>query len=752
MLWGLKQKSKISLLPGFCRISITMTNREIVSRRQRIADLLSANRLKEALGQLEPMISETGLGEWQSRKEELDTTYKFMLKYTMEGIQDPERQKVYSKLVARIYELSDVVQEYLLTRDSVEFIYVQKRIFRDELMSRQSLEKGLDEQLLGGFDKNDVHQYEKEIGFWFRYFWLANNYQEQQKSLMEKVIVSELITPEEKAVFLSALNLSLWRYFDVNKFELLFMFFDQEDEELIQRALVGLLLAFYYYDGRLAYYPRIRSRLLILDEDPGFKKLIEEIIIQLIRSKDTEKLTKKMQEEILPEMIKLTPHLQKKLDLDKLLKESLGEDQNPEWEKLLDDTPELKGKMEELTELQMEGSDVFMSSFSMLKNFPFFLSISNWFYPYSDDHPAVKELAKGHDKDWLTTFLTAIEDSAFMCNSDKYSFCFGIQSMPDDMKHFLSDGLKAESEQMEGILKDEELINPINKSRKVIRQYIQDLYRFFKLFPEHKAFNDFFSSLLDFHNKSFFKDLFVGDRKILFSIAGFYFQKKYYHESAEVYKILEGQGDVSAEVLQKMAYSYQKLENYQKALDCYLKADIILPENAWNLKKIGLCYRYLKQPDKALPYFRQAEFQDPENLNTEVSIAHCLIDLQKYEEALKSYFKVEYLAPDNHKVWRPIGWCSFVLGKFDQSRKYYGKLLERGQNPFDLMNLGHVKWCLGDRKKAIEYYRKSIVSAEMELDTFMDTFKEDIKHLIDHGVDREDIPIVLDHLRYMLEE
>ena len=102
MLWGLNQKSKIPLLPGFCGVSITMTNKEIVSRWQKIADLLSANRLKEALEQLDPMISEAALGEWKSRKEELDTTYKFMLKYTMEGVQDPERQKVYSKLVTRI--------------------------------------------------------------------------------------------------------------------------------------------------------------------------------------------------------------------------------------------------------------------------------------------------------------------------------------------------------------------------------------------------------------------------------------------------------------------------------------------------------------------------------------------------------------------------------------------------------------------------------------------------------------------------
>jgi len=283
----------------------------------------------------------------------------------------------------------------------------------------------------------------------------------------------------------------------------------------------------------------------------------------------------------------------------------------------------------------------------------------------------------------------------------------------------------------------------------------EDLKRnkaFFKIHPEKSAFNDIFSKPLDFHNKSFFKDLFIGDQTILYSIAGFYFEKKYFREAAEVYGILEENGEVSAEVLQKMGYAFQKQEDDQKALDCYLKADILLPENVWNLKKIGLCYRYLKQPDKALPYYRQAEYQDPENLHTEISIAHCLLDLQKHEEALKSYFKVEYLAPDNHKVWRPIAWCSFVLGKFDQSKKYYNKLLDRGRNPFDLMNLGHVEWCQGNRKLALDHYRGSIVDAEMWMDSFLDSFQEELQHLIEHGVDREDIPIVLDHLRYLLEE
>lgn len=730
-----------------------MIEREILSNYQKISDLLSANRLKEALDELNPLVIDAGLGEFMNEKEELNTTYKYMLQYTVEGVQDPERQKVYQKLVARIYRLTDRVKEALLTHDSVSYQHVQKRIFRDELVGwgGQQASHGLNDlvRLRGG----EAREYNKQLSFLFRLLWLSDEFAENERTLVNDIIDHEYMLLEEKVTIVSALNLSLWRFFDPKKFSLLFDLFENQDDQIRYRALVGLLIAFYKYDNRLKVYPDIRNRFLLYDEGPDFKKLVEEVVIQLIRSKDTEKLTKRMQEEILPEMMKLTPHLKKKLDLDKLLKESLGEeDKNPEWEEILGDSPELLGKMEELTELQMEGSDVFMGSFSMLKHFPFFNHMANWFFPFTGEHPEIRKLSKENQEDWFVKFMEAISDSAFMCNSDKYSFCYGIQSMPDDMKKFLSDGLKAESDQIREILKDEELLNTTKKAGKIIRQYTQDLYRFFKLFPDKKAFDDLYCWPLDFHNKSFFKDLFINDESILNTMATFYFEKKYYPEAAQVYQVLaDGQDCSSPQVLQKMGYCHQKQGDYQKALDLYLKADLMLQENKWNLKKIGLCYRYLDQPEKALPYFRQAEHLDPDDLHTEVSMGHCLLEMEEFDEALKSYFKVEYLDPSNHKVWRPIAWCSFVLKKFDQARKYYEKLLEENPNQFDLMNLGHLEWCEGNRKAAVDRYKESIRRKETSFDQFMESFEEDKKYLIGYGVDPAEIPIMMDHLRYSLE-
>ncbi|MCK5821567.1 MAG: tetratricopeptide repeat protein [Bacteroidales bacterium] len=730
-----------------------MIEREFLSSYQRISDLLSVNRLKEAMDELHPMVVDTGLGEYMGEKDELNTTYKYMLQYTVEGVQDPERQKVYQKLVARIYRLTDRVKEALLTRDSVSYQHVQKRIFRDEQVRRGSHQAGHDLNELVRLRSEEPTDYNMQLSFLFKLLWLSDEFAENERNLVSSAIDHQDMLEEEKLTLVSALNMSLWRFFDPKKFGLLFQLFENQNDQIRYRALVGLLIAFYKYDNRLLVYPDIRNRFLLFDESQEFKKLVEEVVIQLIRSKDTEKLTKRMQEEILPEMMKLTPHLKQKLDLDKLLKESLGEeDQNPEWEELLGDSPELLGKMEELTELQMEGSDVFMGSFSMLKHFPFFSHLANWFFPFTGDHPDIQKLAKDNQEDWFMKFMEAITDSAFMCNSDKFSFCYGIQSMPDDMKKFLSDGLKAESEQVGEILRDEEMLNTNKKAGKIIRQYTQDLYRFYKLFPDRKAFDDLYSWPLDFHNKSFFKDLFINDESVLNTMASFYFEKKYYPEAAQVYQVLADGTEVnSPQILQKIGYCFQKQGDYQKALDHYLKADLMLQENKWNLKKIGLCYRYLDQPDKALPYFRQAEHLDPDDLHTEVSMGHCLLEMEEFDEALKSYFKVEYLDPSNHKVWRPIAWCSFVLKKFDQARKYYEKLLDENPNQFDLMNLGHLEWCEGNRKAAVDRYKDSIKRKETSFDQFMESFEEDKKYLIRYGIDPAEIPIMMDHLRYSLE-
>lgn len=94
----------------------------------------------------------------------------------------------------------------------------------------------------------------------------------------------------------------------------------------------------------------------------------------------------------------------------------------------------------------------------------------------------------------------------------------------------------------------------------------------------------------------------------------------------------------------------------------------------------------------------------------------------------------------------------FLVGKLDQAEKYYNQLISESPDKYDLMNIGHVQWCLGNRKTALDFYMKSINSSENSEKEFMDAFNEDLPQLLKQGVDPDDVPIMLDQLRYFLQE
>lgn len=743
-----------------------MTETELKEKYGQICNLLSARKLKPAFDLLGGLIAVTGLGEFRDQLFNLEQNYKFMLKYTVEGINDPERQKIYNRLFISTFELADITYENLRMKYSQSVEYQKKRGFTKHFITNfagyshdienYSVQKELRTLITDGSVMNDDTRMEAEIHLQkiftiFYHCWFADRLTGDETQFFKTILRNSDLPFYEKSLWVTGLTLSLIRFFDEQKIILLFNAYEDPDEEVSQRALIGLIIGIYYYDQRMPFFHAIIGRLQILIEDPRFKSNLERAILQFIRSKETEKIQRKLQDEILPEMIKLSPNLRNKLSIESLFGEGLSEDKNPEWQEILKDSPELMGKMEELTEMQSEGADVFLSSFSMLKHFPFFSELANWFFPFTPDHPEIKRNPINKELGDDLPFTQLIMKSPMLCNSDKYSFFFSILNIPPDFKKMVSDSLKAESEQYEEIAKDESFLAHNKKAEKIINQYIMDLYRFFKIHPQREGFEDIFAWKFDFHKKYTFSKLLSEDLKIQRNIAEFNFAKNYFREAADLFEILL-QSDDDAEMLQKLAYCYQKTGDYKKALNFYLKADLFDQNKRWNLKKIALCYRNLKKPAKALEYYQLAEILEPDNLTLHVSIGQCQMELKLYEEALKSYFKVEYLSPGNKKIWRPIGWCSFLTGKVEQAEKYYERLISENPNKYDLLNMGHVQWCLGNRKAALDYYKKSIYDRDSSEKDFMEAFDEDLNHLIQQGVNPDDVPIMLDQLRYFLEE
>ncbi|MBR8536774.1 tetratricopeptide repeat protein [Carboxylicivirga sediminis] len=733
-----------------------MNVKEIKVQHNSVCQLLAQKNIKDCLDILRGMAVESQNSNLIDEHYNIEFTYKNILKYTVEGISDPERQKIYNHLIRDVYQLADKVREALLLKYSNELIYEYHKKY-DE----QSFQKIINEisatwssiELQKVVDASAEHHPElrKLMNELFNLVWASSAIGSANKSLLKGLLVKSTLPVYYKSMLIGAIHLSLMNAFSYDYMHLLIELSNHPDDEVNARAITALLLALNKYDARLPLYPELYTQLFMMIEEGGYQTLIQSVAIQLIRTRETERISQKLNDEILPEVVKMHPKLNDKLDLDNLISDSLGEGKNPDWEDVIKDSPNLLNKMEELTQWQMEGADVFLSTFKHLKHFSFFNEISNWLLPFYPSHPDVQQALFKEDAVFNNeSLLDGLASSRFLCNSDKYSLILSIPHMPGMQKEMMGQMFSAEIEQMVELEKDEKVLQANQQKLVASNQFIQDLYRLLKVHPQKHQFVDVFDQKMDFHNRWFFNQL-MDDSTSLREIGEYFFKKNYLEDALEIFVIVNDRHEEATDVIQKIAYCHQQLGNYQQALNYYLKADLTAGSSMWNKKKIALCYRHLKNPQKALEYYKEAEKLGPDNLHTQVSIGHCLLELENFSEALKYFFKVEYLDPGNNKVGRPIAWCSFVEGKFDQAEKYYHQLIVAEKNKHDLINLGHTLWCTRKRKEALSYYQKSIQLPGHSLEAFIETFKEDVPYLKKHGIDSGDIPLMLDQIRYSLE-
>ncbi len=528
---------------------------------------------------------------------------------------------------------------------------------------------------------------------------------------------------------------------------LLSTYTDSDEEEVRQRALCGILMLFFVHRDRIRLSALLTTHMEAMKEQPAFVREVRDIFLQLIKSRETERISRKFSEEVLPEMMKLSPTLYDKIKSTDIDPETGTADFNPEWQEILEQSG-IADKIKELNDLQMEGSDVFLSTFSGLKNFPFFQEMGNWFRLFTPGHTALQGIFPDEEAD-KNNFMRLLAGSHFLCNSDKYSLCLSLKQIPDSQRKMTMMHFNEEGSDMAQLQKEEQELQSGEASRNIANQYIQDLYRFFKLHPRRDEFLDPFAQPIDLIQIDCLQSI-LDDDETLRIIGELYFKKKYYEDALTLFERLSERYTTDNGLYQKIGYCLQATGKYEKALKAYMCAEMIQPDNIWTVRRIAMCYRTLKNPAEALKYYLRAESLQPDNLTVELLIGHCYVEEKNYEEALKYYFKVDYLEPDNGKAWRAIAWCSFLVGKNEQAMRYYKKVLAVHPSAVDYMNAGHVELAVRHTRRALELYRESISLYENGTLQFLENFKQDIPELIRAGIEKSDIPILIDQLLYQI--
>jgi len=441
--------------------------------------------------------------------------------------------------------------------------------------------------------------------------------------------------------------------------------------------------------------------------------------------------------------------IEEKLDLDNILPKDKNEEKNPDWAEMFSDSEEIFKTMEELTKLQMEGADVYMSAFANMKHFDFFKDFQNWFVPFYPDHETVDEIY--HDEilgPGTNELAEALYKTPFICNSDKYSLLLNLKHLPSAQKSMMLKVFRMELEGLQQLNEEESAIDPYRVFRINITQYLQDIYRFFKLSPYKKEFEDLFLGKLDIYNSEFFR-MTSNASDAEAGLADYFFSKNFYSDALHLFLKQVNEKPSEVQLYEKIAYCYQESADYEEALKFYRRAELI-DRKVWTIKKIGLCLRRLGNNEEALEYYLQASDLEPENIHTIIMIAHCYLDLKNYEQALKYYFRVEYKEPGNLKILRPIAFCYFAQGRFDESEKYYDRLSAGKLNAHDYINKGHLAFCRGKKREAADLYRQSIISGELSKEQFTSIFSEDKDLLITLGVNPDELPILLDYLLFII--
>ncbi len=735
---------------------------KIKNQYKHLCQLVSGRRVKDAMDILNKMVAESGYSDFFIQQEHLEHTYEQMLNYMLEGVQDPERDKVYHKLLTSILELADRVKDRLMENHSGWHTYILKREVdhqqeltgkrvietMDDLSFKRELDEMIDEGRIS--PEADDERRRKLSAEIFKHLWLSNRYNEAENSLSAAVISCRDFVWHEKALYISAILLSGLRYWDEEKVHRLIDFAGEEDQEVSARALVALVILLYQYDKRVEFYPNIIHRLKLISEELKLAQNLEKIALQLIRTRDTLEIGRKLQEDLMPEMAKLKPKLEDKLKMDDIRDELLEEGRNPDWESMFSESDDLYRKVDEFMKLQMEGADVYMTTFAHLKQFPFFNELTNWLVPFHNENPDLKEIyASRTDTFDPDLFVDGLKKTPFLCNSDKYSFIFNLRYLPEEQKKMLSTAFLMEMEGMQEMLEDEKLTSGDFTTRTVFIQYIQDLYRFFKISPFKNEFEDVFGGKLDLYRSDFFDQL-VEDDSITRNIAEYLFEKDHFEEALDIFQILLEDQANDKELLEKAGYCMQKMGNFREAARFYQQISLSGELNLWALKNLGICYRKDGEYKQALEVYEKATLLQPDDQTIESLIGFCHLKLGEYETALKHYFKIEYLNPGNPHILRPIAWCYFALGELKKADKYFVRIFEGKPGYYDYINYGHLQWALGNKRDAVELYIQSLRDLNFEMDDFLKTMEDDRSILIENGINQKDIPLMLDYLHYRL--
>lgn len=688
-----------------------------------IESRLAEGRLGEVLDSLQNIASGLApLASWRPRLTALRQQYGYMADYALRGLPDPGLEENHANLTAEIRMTADSMLRALMTADAPSLYY---SILRTSAVSpRRPLADTIAEcgriaqkLALAALTENPgeataeltrrSEALESEL---FTTVWTTHPLSTADTEALTALMADRALPESLKQLVVSALTLGIMEWLDPRKAMLLMdTYASAERPETALRALCGILLWLWFHRSR-PMDRNLRLRLESLRELPGWEADVRTATMEFLRARDTERLTRKFTDEVLPEMMKLRPEIEK---LSRTTSDpeaiTASIEENPEWADMLEKSG-LADRLREMQEMQEDGDDVMMATFSMLKTFPFFHDVAAWFLPFSPGRSVFR--TPGMDE--FAPLLDMLAGASTLCDSDRYSVALSLDRIPAAQRNLMAEQFRLHAGQMDAI-RASSLDTPASGRREIVANYVRNLYRFFKLFRRKGEFKDPFALGLNLPALKELADVF--DNPDTLSLIGeFYFKRHYFEDAFEIFERLDMAVTPSASLYQKMGYCRHALGDIPEALRYYEQSEMLDSANRWTRRRLAACHKALGNWESTLRYYKSLAEDRPDDVSLCLNTGLCLMKLKRFDEAMATLFKAEYLGAESPKALRAIVWCTLLSGDIQRARTYSDRVLGREEpTPTDLLNAGHIELIDGHPDRAASFYARSLALRDFDV-------------------------------------
>lgn len=720
-----------------------MNVEEILSKA---INCLMDRRLSNAIEVLEQLYVQRPSLMGHSEFDAIKTDYQLMVDYMGRGFSDSHRESLYSTLLQRLYRVAaDLeiswrcknVSAYVNSFRVIDHLNTSHDFVRTVLESFVSDIAMLSLQLEETREQKSTELYDRHQSFMNRLFsalWTSCQWTDDDCKFYTELLLSPTVMSTDQQLIVSAISLGAMNQFDINKFKTLVNVYQQAtDEHVRQRALVGWVLA--VFEG-MDIFPEQDTLIRELCENPTITRELLTLQIQFFYSKDAEKDNDKIQRDIMPDIMRNSNLTIGRLGImekeEDAIESILHQDAD---EKRME---QMEEKVRKMMDMQKQGSDIYFGGFSQMKRFPFFNDMVNWFTPFYLNHPALRPvISKLGD----TKFLNTLMERSNFCESDRYSFAFALEQiinqLPSDIKEVIG------SDAMLGPLAESD---DVEDAISIRRTYLQDLYRFFRLY--HTA-NDFINPFEDNGKGDFVADTFfftyksfmgTGLDDVKLRLASHLYKHQQMTELAELLTTFQSADPRYAILMGYTNIHMGKAEFAYQFFDYALKAE---PDNQWALKGKARAALDAEDYKTAEEVYTELLKLEPGHKNYTMNRCVALLKLGRTSEVREELFRLDYQYPEDMNVKRVLAWAMLSDNSLDKASLLYDTLLTSTPAHEDYLNAGYCQWAMGNVQRAVELFREWMVKSGKSTEQLLEEFRSDADTLEMYGISETDCFLML---------